>query len=488
MTTIRTSLSHPILVDWLSGIPKGRVGLTFAPGKHSTSVYVPGAVWRRDLAMDLDELVKLGATDLVCLLQDRDLKKLKIPHLAEEATARGLRVHRLPIADQGVPGSHEALVELLATVQQRLAEGASVVVHCEGGKGRTGVVAGCLLVSLGASAREALRRLHEARGANCPENARQRAFIDRFAAEARPWGALALSEPTRSGALTLFLLRGEDIASLPLLTLAEALERGVAVVREARDYLHVTLDNLGDLPVLCLGGDLVKGGMQDRVLRHDLLLAPGQTGLEVEAFCVEQGRWGGRPGEASERFGAELHTAPAQLRRHLVAGTEQGVVWREVEQAQERLGRSRGQAMRDARSASSLGLSLDLPELQAEVWSLLEPLSEGLERGDVRGYLAHIEGVGWQMEWFATRALWQANRPRLLRALAVEALGATAGEGRAPGLTEGRRWVASAALLDEASQGKAGAAVRRHRGRAGLAMALALWPSNQVLHGVAVGS
>jgi hypothetical protein len=78
MTTICTSLSHPILVDWLSGIPEGRVGLTFAPGKHSTSVYVPGALWRRDLAMDLDELVRQGVTNLVCLLQDKDLKKLKI--------------------------------------------------------------------------------------------------------------------------------------------------------------------------------------------------------------------------------------------------------------------------------------------------------------------------------------------------------------------------------------------------------------------------
>jgi hypothetical protein len=97
MTTIRTSHSHPILVDWLSGIPEGRVGLTFAPDKHSTSVYVPDALWRRDLAMDLDELVRQGVTDLVCLLQDKDLKKLKISHLVPEATARGLQVHRLPI-------------------------------------------------------------------------------------------------------------------------------------------------------------------------------------------------------------------------------------------------------------------------------------------------------------------------------------------------------------------------------------------------------
>ncbi len=160
-------------------------------------------------------------------------------------------------------------MELLATVQQRLTDGASVVIHCEGGKGRTGVVAGSLLVALGASTPEALRRLHEARGPNCPENARQRTFIERFATEARPWGNLQFFGSRTSGALTLFLL-----TTLPLLTLAEALARGSAGVREATGYQHVTLDNLGDLPVLCLVGDLLKGGMQVRVLRHNTLLTP----------------------------------------------------------------------------------------------------------------------------------------------------------------------------------------------------------------------
>jgi CRISPR-associated protein (TIGR02584 family) len=488
MTTIRTSTSHPILVDWLAGIPEGRVGLTFAPGKHSESFYNPGTRWRRDLAMDLDELVRQGVTDLVCLLQDRDLKKLKIPHLVAEATARGLRVHRLPIADQGVPGSREALVVLLAVLQQRLAEGASVVIHCEGGRGRTGVVAGCLLVSLGASTPEALRRLQEARGPNCPENAHQRAFIARFATEARPWGALALSEPTRSGALTLFLLHGEDTTPPPLLPLSEALERGVALVREATGYQHVILDNLGELPVLCLGGDLVKGGMQDRVLRHDTLLAPRQTGAVVEVFCVEQGRWGGRSGDATDRFRTSLDMAPALIRRRLVAGADQDEVWQEVTLTQERLGRSRGRAVRDVRSETSLGLSLEAPEIQEESWRLLAPFVDRLEHGDVRGYLAHIEGVGWQMEWFATEAMWQAHAPRLLRALAVEALGATEGESRGPGAEEARRWLASVALLDEVRQERAGATARRLRGRAGVAMELTLWPDNQVLHGVAVGS
>jgi hypothetical protein len=180
--------------------------------------------------------------------------------------------------------------------------------------------------------------------------------------------------------------------------------------------------------------------------------------------------------------------APALIRRRLVAGADQDEVWQEVTLTQERLGRSRGRAVRDVRSETSLGLSLEAPEIQEESWRLLAPFVDRLEHGDVRGYLAHIEGVGWQMEWFATEAMWQAHAPRLLRALAVEALGATEGESRGPGAEEARRWLASVALLDEVRQERAGATARRLRGRAGVAMELTLWPDNQVLHGVAVGS
>ena len=49
-----TSESHPIRVDWLPLPWRGRVGLTFAPGKHADSYM--GFRWTRDLDMDLARL------------------------------------------------------------------------------------------------------------------------------------------------------------------------------------------------------------------------------------------------------------------------------------------------------------------------------------------------------------------------------------------------------------------------------------------------
>jgi hypothetical protein len=52
---VRTSLSHPIRVDFVPpeacSLP-GRIGITFAPGKDA------GAHWNRDLGADLDRVRK----------------------------------------------------------------------------------------------------------------------------------------------------------------------------------------------------------------------------------------------------------------------------------------------------------------------------------------------------------------------------------------------------------------------------------------------
>ena len=182
MTKQRTSLSDPLYVDWLAGITSGRVGITIAPGKQSTSLYVHDFVWSRDLAVDLDKLVSLGATDLVTLLEEQDITRLAIPGLFNQARARGLRTHHLPIVDRNVPEHEAPLLDLLTMLRQRLDEGASVVIHCEGGLGRSGVVAGCLLLSLGTSLTQTQQYLRQARGPNCPETPGQRAYLEMFAA------------------------------------------------------------------------------------------------------------------------------------------------------------------------------------------------------------------------------------------------------------------------------------------------------------------
>lgn len=184
MDRARTSQSHPLRVDFVeTGLP-GRLGLTFAPGKKDRGAT---ALWDRDLEADLARLRQgFGADALVCLLEDRELERMAIAELVPRATAAGLEPLRLPIPDSSVPTSDEAFAALVEGILGRLREGRTVVVHCRGGLGRTGMTAAACLVALGAPAREAIARVRQVRpwALETPEQER---YVERFAAaRARP--------------------------------------------------------------------------------------------------------------------------------------------------------------------------------------------------------------------------------------------------------------------------------------------------------------
>ena len=175
----RTSTTHPLYVSWLP-VPQGQLGLTLAPGKHQRGLY-SGAVWRRDLGADLDRLRDEHHTDvLICLLEDHEMVRLRLPRYVEEATARGMEVIGFPIPDGDVPKDTRAVEDLLLEMDQRLASGKTVVVHCAGGLGRTGTIAGCYLRATGLGADEALQIVKNARGPRCPETRQQTEYVAAF--------------------------------------------------------------------------------------------------------------------------------------------------------------------------------------------------------------------------------------------------------------------------------------------------------------------
>jgi protein-tyrosine phosphatase len=73
-----------------------------------------------------------------------------------------------------VPSSQQA-EEVVSALLTR--EGLPIAIHCNGGLGRSGVIAGCLLRALGLTADDALARVRAARGPECPQTGEQRAFV-----------------------------------------------------------------------------------------------------------------------------------------------------------------------------------------------------------------------------------------------------------------------------------------------------------------------
>lgn len=100
-----------------------------------------------------------------------------------------IEFHRHPIRDISVPGTPLEMKQTLRTIRSTRQRGKVLYIHCWGGKGRTGTVAGCLLSELfGHSGDEALDALGErwqacakAAYAQSPETEEQRQYV-------RLWG------------------------------------------------------------------------------------------------------------------------------------------------------------------------------------------------------------------------------------------------------------------------------------------------------------
>jgi hypothetical protein len=125
-------------------------------------------------------------------------------------------------------------------------------------------------------------------------------------------------------------------------TLADAIECGALRVRERRDGASVPLihvANHGDVAVLVLFGEELRGALQNRVANASFLV-PARGSLEIDVSCVEQGRWGAR-GRAADFVSAKAVLA-SSIRRKMAAkvarsrerglgfDADQSEVWREV--------------------------------------------------------------------------------------------------------------------------------------------------------------
>lgn len=161
---IRTSATHPLQIAEVRAHPAhGRIGITFCPGKHDR--FAMSGAWARDLNSDLDVIERWGAAIVVTLMESHELVSLKVPHLGEEISARGILWLHLPIVDFSTPTEFFELKWLKHgwTIREALRDGLNVLIHCRGGMGRAGMMAARLLVELGVGPEEAIRSVRRVR-------------------------------------------------------------------------------------------------------------------------------------------------------------------------------------------------------------------------------------------------------------------------------------------------------------------------------------
>ena len=178
MKKAKTSQSHPLeIADLPTGPGRGKIGVTFAPGKHQPSAWTGS--WDRDLATDLDAMVKWGASVVVTLLEGAEMSELRIPNLGDEVCRRNMQWVHLPIRDGFAPAadSDNAWPAASERLRRMLNDGANIVIHCKGGLGRAGMVAARLLVELGDAPDVAIRKVRHARGEEAVDRGRQEQWV-----------------------------------------------------------------------------------------------------------------------------------------------------------------------------------------------------------------------------------------------------------------------------------------------------------------------
>lgn len=135
----------------------GNIGITIAPGRNK-------GVWKRDLVQDLTRIRDEYNTDiLVTLLENRDLRDIKATDLFSQVEALGMESIHFPMRDKWIPADIVPFQDLVVQVVDKVRQGKNVVVHCNGGKGRSGLLVTCCLIYLGIPFGESIERVREAR-------------------------------------------------------------------------------------------------------------------------------------------------------------------------------------------------------------------------------------------------------------------------------------------------------------------------------------
>jgi hypothetical protein len=241
------------------------------------------------------------------------------------------------------------------------------------------------------------------------------------AAVAQAIGSLRLGQPQHFEGLTVIPLLGRPpFPAAGCATLEQALENGWLAIEEkdGGTVPEVWVSNRSERAVFLMGGEILSGARQDRIVRQDVLVGPRRKRLAVPVYCVEQGRWHFTTGS----FGSEKNLGTFKLRAKARAGGPQGQseVWAEVAKANDEAGVSSStgayqDAYRDGRVARRV----------EELERRLADLARGEQGRQAVGAAVGLGDCLVSLDLFADPSLFQELWPKILKSTALAAAAAS---------------------------------------------------------------
>ena len=147
------------------------------PGRLAILPRPRGGDWLED---EVRAWRSAGIDAVVSTLTSDEIAELDLAEEAELCQANGVEFVAFPVEDRGLPSSITAAAELVRRLEEELAKGKNIAIHCRQGVGRSAVIAASVLMAAGVEAETAWVRVKKARGCPVPDTAEQRAWVARF--------------------------------------------------------------------------------------------------------------------------------------------------------------------------------------------------------------------------------------------------------------------------------------------------------------------
>ncbi|AXT56625.1 hypothetical protein D1815_12950 [Aquimarina sp. AD1] len=241
---------------------------------------------------------------------------------------------------------------------------------------------------------------------------------------------IKIKEGIRFQNLTLFMITGEEKISGDIYkTLSEGMNTREVTVKETGNVNQLLLDNNSDDYIFIHSGDIVKGGKQDRTISYDVIIPPKAKNVELQSFCVEQGRWRQRGNETLSSFASNTKMLSSrELKLAARHEKNQSKVWGKVAEQKDRLNdnlsRKNGKMVNVANNASntSLQLALESDELDSAKKEYYNKFKDLLTTDNTIGYAYAINGKVYAVEIYNNQRLFKNLWDKILESIIVEAI------------------------------------------------------------------
>jgi hypothetical protein len=216
------------------------------------------------------------------------------------------------------------------------------------------------------------------------------------------------------------------------MTLDEGMEAKLVEISEKQNaqVSELSIHNKSDRVLYLLGGEIVVGGKQDRIVAQSTIVPP-KTKMGLSSFCVERGRWSARDGQVAgngqaqlndnvsgggvKLFAASKRLAKSTQRYAAQIKKDQGANWAVVDQT--------NASLKTANPTSTLKAAYDSEEVKKKTKAYVDAIKSGLERSkNLVGFIVVIDGEVESCDMFRSPKLFSKLRDKLLNSYVMEAL------------------------------------------------------------------